>query len=371
MKKLIYSTYFMLILISFKALYSEKLLIISDAPYVLDKNSWKNYFLVNNWKEDEILEADKEHIFIYLSRNRIPKGLELTKPSWGLWNIKNNTFLPLEQIPVTYVPIRKVGKRIFLRNANNTEYYYIDDTDTNPTRIQFSLKIRGWFPRYDGSIVYIIEGESCEEFRGPRRGNEWSVCIIDSELKSFEKILEVEPLWSPMLTGREENFVVYWKKNLEDKVWNLEAVDIDKKAKKIIARSNRVSINHQTAPKWLSWIQRNWVVYEKSPRNEDNENNTNNSNNGIVNRSFIVHNIITDQRKELLLERNGGILIEPGNNRKSRKYQYQPFIIIMDYSGENNLVKVVEIEELKIIFETIFPLGSTLKKEFDQAVFYP
>ncbi len=356
---------FILISLISAPIFPEKLLLLSDAPYVLDNGEWKNYFRSKSWKNEEILEADKEHLFIYLNSYRIPKNMNWNNPSWGLWNIRSNTFLPITDIPSNLIPIRKIGDRIFLKNQNNTSFFVLDEGEgKKPELIRSSIKVRGWFPRTDGSIVYILEGEDCEQFMGARQGTLWSICILGSDFETIQNVISVEPVFNPMLTGRSDNYIVFWQKNLDEKMWSLMSVDLNKGIVKLLYKSTREDLNQGNSPKWLSWIQRNWVVYEKNRNDEQNAGSEN------LNRSFIVHNLNSDQKKEILLERKGKILAEPGNIG-SRKFQYQPFLIIMDYSGDNNPIKVIDIEELKIVFETIFPLENTLSGLNEQAVFYP
>lgn len=354
----------LLTFISFFTLSAEKLLLISDAPYVLDKSQWKNFFSAKNWRNDEILEADKEHLFIHLNTYRIPKDMEWNKPGWGLWNIQKNHFQPLPQIPSHLIPIRKTGDTIFVRNANATFFGYTNPETGNQIHpIASSVKIRGWFPRTDGTVVYILEGEECSQKKGARIGKGWSVCRFNSDLKTIDSITHIEPIFNPMLTGSSDNYLVYWKKDYKEKVWVLEVVNLEKGNTKIIGKSNKSEFNSQSTPKWLSWIGNDRIVYEKM----DWESNGNPS---TPHRSFIVHNLSSDQRKEILLERKGTILLEPGN-RGTRRYQYQPYLVVMDYAGEDNPIKVIDPKELKIITETLFPLEETLTEKWDRATYYP
>ncbi|MCC5813581.1 MAG: hypothetical protein JJT78_02390 [Leptospira sp.] len=329
---------------------------------MLDKKIWKNYFRTTSWQSDEVLEADSRNLFIYLNSYRIPKEMDWQKPAWGLWNVAQNTFTPLENIPSNLIPVRKVGNTVFIRNKNRTGFYIYDiAAKERPKLIQSSVKIRGWFPRSDGSVAYILEGEDCKKIQGAKVGIKFSICLLGSDYETIDSIALIERPINAMILGNSDNYIAYWTKDPNDKLWVLKSVNLDNNSVQTVTRSNRGDYNKSETPKWISWMKRNWVLYERVDMGEEKES---------TNRAFILHNVKSGQKKEVLLERKGKILLEPGNIG-NRTYNYSPFLVVMDYSGEDNPIKIIDIEELKIVFETIFPLENTLSEKYEQAVFYP
>lgn len=349
MRWMVFLLFFLYILNLGNSLNAEKLLVVSGYPNVLDNKHWKNFFRGKNWKKYEILEADKNNLFLYLNSYRIPKGMEWKKPSWGLWNLGSNSFRPLTKIPSNLIPIRKIGNQVFLKNRSETAFYTIDIKYGEKVQlIQSSVKIRGWFPRTDGSIAYIIEDENCNQFKGRREGKLWSVCILGSDMELIQKVISTDPLTNPMLTGISDNFIVFWHRNMEEKLWFLGAINLETGNLKILTKSNIKTINKQIPPKWLSWIENDWVVYEIESKTEDEKKEDSNS------RSFIVHNLQTDKRKKILLGEKGNIMVEIGNY-SSRKFSYNPYINIIDTEGELNKIKVIDANEMRVVKETFYP----------------
>jgi hypothetical protein len=348
---------------SVQGLYADKLLLMSDAPYILQDKEWKYFFKAKSWKQDEVYEADKHHLFIYLNAYRIPKGMNWKKPSWGLWNVKENHFIPLDYIPSNMIPLRIIGDRIFLKSKISNSYSYIDMIGKKNNLLKSSANIKAWFPRADGSIAFILNSNSCGNFSGkPEKDSLWSVCLLSSDFDSIDLIQNIPEVYNSMITGNSDNYLVYWRKSIEESLWIMDSVDLDTQRIKTIAKSNRTEITQDNPPKWLSWIERNWVAYQKikTPSKEAAPEK---------NRSFILHNLKTDQKKEVQLEGQGTILLEPGNFGK-RQYEYQPYLVVLDYANEKKPIKVIDIGEMKIIFETYFPLPLTPDSK-ERATFYP
>jgi len=121
---------------------AENFLIASDQPQVLDDENWK-------------------------------------KPSWRLWNLRESKFTPLISLSSYWIPIRKIGNRIFLKNEFNSIFYKYDrEIDKEPTQMQSSTKIVNCFLLADGSMIYTIEDSECENFKGRKNSSFWSVFFI-------------------------------------------------------------------------------------------------------------------------------------------------------------------------------------------------
>ncbi|WCL49270.1 hypothetical protein [Leptospira sp. GIMC2001] len=362
---------------SITPLLAEKLLLISDKPYVLDRNTWKYFFKNSSWKSNEILEADRDHLYIYLNSYKIPETMEWKRPSWGLWNLKENSFQPYSKIPSNLIPIRRVGNHIYLSNKNETEYSYYDSDQEKILKIQSSIKIRGWFPRADNSIAYIIEDEKCDSFKGSKKGKMWSICVMSSDLAQIEKISSIEPGINPMLTGDSDNFIVIWHKNLKDKVWILDSINLDNGSIKLITQSNHEDLNKQQTPFWLSWIGNNWIIYERfiQPTNPEANSSTSPANKEEIvtasnQKSYIAYNISSEKRKEILLDEQAELLSEPGRLSK-RTFSYSPYLIVINYNKQDNGMKVIDVEELKVLLETKFPFEELKTKKPVHAVYHP
>jgi hypothetical protein len=359
--------YLAIIFVNLNKLNAENLLIVSNEPKVLDGEYWKNYFRGKSWKSNELLEADNNNLFIYLNSYRIPKGMDWKKPAWGLWNLKENNFTPLIAIPSNLIPIRKIGNRIFLKNKNNNSFYKFDlDTEDSLTKIISSSKLHNWFPRADGSVVYIIEDEDCQKFTGSKNKEKWSICVYSSDFLSIEKLESIEACASSMLAGDSDNFILFWYKNKDESIWNLDSFNSENKKIKNITKSPINESTNSNPPTWLSWIENNWVIYESIQVDEVVENSDNQVN--PKNKSFILQNIENDKRRKVLLDNEGILLLEIGNNTE-RNFSYNPYLIVLDVKDSKNRIKVIDVNELRVLLETYYPF------DFDKyklgSVYYP
>jgi hypothetical protein len=365
-KRTAFQRFFALFLFSLfltgSAIAPEHLLLVADKPYTLDDKKWKVFFPSSTWSENDILEADSEHLFIQLTRSRIPKGMEWSQNSWGLWNVSKRSFLPLTDVPLNLIPLRKLGSKIIARNSESTMFYSIESGE-KPSIILRSNLVRGFFPRFDGSILYLAQSDSCGSKM--RYARKVQICLMDTTLANHESLGEVENPSNPMLTGDRDAYLVYWKFSANDKIWELSSFHINSGEESILGRSAFASSS--ISPKWLSWIGNDWVVYENMKEDTDGNGNGNGSS---PSRAFLVHNIRSGQKKEILLEKGGRILLEPGNPGNKRKFHYKPFLIVLDYESEEKFIKIIDAQELKIVSETKFPFPEVLKQK-EQATFYP
>ncbi|MCB1179076.1 MAG: hypothetical protein KDK36_15935 [Leptospiraceae bacterium] len=345
----------------------------------MDKDMWKNFFKGNAWLNNEIIEADNENLFIHLTSYKIPRGMDLKHPGWGLWHIGDNTFLPLKGIPSNLVPIRKIGTTIFLKNKKETEFYYITlENIKEIIKIKSSKKIKGWFPRADGSIAYILADEDCNKMEGKNEGKQWSVCVLNSNYQDIERIALIEPCFNPMLSGKSDNYITYWFKSLEEKLWVLESINLENSNGKILTKSNKEDIEKDASPIWLSWIESNWVIYEdmKIPEKKETKDKKDlgekkeesDLKEAINSRTFTVHNLNNDKKRKVVLDEKGILMLEPGNYG-NRNFHYNPYLIIMDFTEKSNRVKIIEVNELKVVNETEYPLNE--KNKDYKSVYYP